>query len=940
MRGASFLCRVSGHLPGFDFLLKTDLDTLICFNTVTDMLDAAQLRFKTSERLYLGHFETCSQIRHNPHERFYDPWYQEDILLRDDALCYPPYMQGLGYVLSRDLVQTIGAMWKSLKVYTNEDMMVGSWLIGHQVNRARLVARQFNPEYYQTTLSECFPLYYNHKVPSYVMRECNYFHSTTGLCWQPKKTSTSLAPATPMGQGALRTAPDRETPPSARQLASVQQLVSVGIKAVTHLRNHISFILHSIHRRYPGIRMIVADDEYIGVGKEEWRRLSEVMDDLNVTYVQLVPRSGLSAGRNALVQACTTKYFVLLDDDVFFTASTRLELMVEALEAQPEVQIVAGAYAQYDSLKAAVTVDDYSLLFEPMAEKGAWRAYEAPPAEPGQCHRVQAAHNFFMARTDTLLRYQWHHKMSIFEHEHFFFQLYLAKQAILSCPHISVFHYRAANLHDHKYMAGSLRFKEHLYARHFCEAFPQVRLLEAPYWAYKCDTYELCPRWEQATGRGRKRSEPLPAPEDAMPCVSMVDPHLLTREAVTMAQPTSWSAAWSGTPSQRVVGSGATPPRPVLVLGEGGAGTGILSQLFSFHSQYLLWKEPKKWRFNSHMPDDLLAATLAALFRCEVSAEQLLMLHESAPQVEPIAHDESEDEPEQGGRRVEQSSADDEADEGKATTDDVKLDKRYSVAGANSSAPRFCGPGIASAVRITRFEAGLPEPLRRLPVHILVLVRHPVAIVTARIQAKKVQGAPSWPECTVATVARCARNLCGSMERMLRSLPAVGDRLKLLRWESFARRKTRVASDLLSWLGAGTNATALAATLREMDTDFKSFNVLPDKAPVSPRSRVVIEEQCSSVMSRLGYKPTAAAALLGRAGLEEHSTKRAAREATRAARASADNISSTSTSSSAAPTSVLLLKHSYDPSFLWCPIRLAATAPIFRFFARVRESAR
>ena len=31
-------------------------------------------------------------------------------------------MQGLGYVLSRDLVQTIGAMWRSLNVYTNEDM--------------------------------------------------------------------------------------------------------------------------------------------------------------------------------------------------------------------------------------------------------------------------------------------------------------------------------------------------------------------------------------------------------------------------------------------------------------------------------------------------------------------------------------------------------------------------------------------------------------------------------------------------------------------------------------------------------------------------------------------------------------------------------------------------------------------------------------------------
>ena len=104
--------------------------------------------------------------------------YMQDILHREDAPCYPPYMQGLGYVLSRDLVQVrspavspappsaasrllppsltfprsdgsprdlvqlLGSIAPSLKVYTNEDMMVGTWLVGHHVNRARLVARQ------------------------------------------------------------------------------------------------------------------------------------------------------------------------------------------------------------------------------------------------------------------------------------------------------------------------------------------------------------------------------------------------------------------------------------------------------------------------------------------------------------------------------------------------------------------------------------------------------------------------------------------------------------------------------------------------------------------------------------------------------------------------------------------------------------------------------
>lgn len=50
----------------------------------------------------------------------------------------------------------------------------------------------------------------------------------------------------------------------------------------------------------------------------------------------------------------------------------------------------------------------------------------------------------------------------------------VAAYAVLSCPHVSIFHYRAPNLHDERYMTNSLRFKEAAYARHFCLAFRQV----------------------------------------------------------------------------------------------------------------------------------------------------------------------------------------------------------------------------------------------------------------------------------------------------------------------------------------------------------------------------------------------------------------------------------------------------------------------------------
>jgi hypothetical protein len=123
------------------------------------------------------------------------------------------------------------------------------------------------------------------------------------------------------------------------------------------------------------------------------------------------------------------RYLVILDDDVFFTSATRLEVLLDTLEAQPQIHVAAGSYTQYDSHKSMAEVNDYSLLFEATTEPGHWRAYQPLPPLAGECHRVHASHNFFMARTDTLRRYPWHPKLSIFEHEHFFFQLYLAEQA-------------------------------------------------------------------------------------------------------------------------------------------------------------------------------------------------------------------------------------------------------------------------------------------------------------------------------------------------------------------------------------------------------------------------------------------------------------------------------------------------------------------------------
>jgi hypothetical protein len=261
----------------------------------------------------------------------------------------------------------------------------------------------------------------------------------------------------------------------------------------------------------------------------------------------------------------------------------------------------------------------------------------------------------------TCARYPWHPKMAIFEHEHFFFQLFLADQKVAVCPHVSVFHYRAPksrrraapepaqpprrrSMHrslgprtssarlcprsrgvyvsgahsmlELNYAADSLRFKEHLFARHFCDAFPRVRSFVAPFWKYDCVRFELCPQW---------------AP---LPCVPMEDAWQLVRDRqremalMARALATSSSAPPSSQAGSEVSESDAKTakellsysPRQVLILGEGGSGAAMLSRLFARSNHYLLWREPHNWRFSAHMPDELLGAMIAGLFRCEVRA--------------------------------------------------------------------------------------------------------------------------------------------------------------------------------------------------------------------------------------------------------------------------------------------------------------------------------
>ena len=90
-------------------------------------------------------------------------------------------------------------------------------------------------------------------------------------------------------------------------------------------------LIASIRRFYPELKILVGDDSFVPSPHH------------NVDYLRLTPDVGVSAGRNALLERIETPYFLLLDDDLEFTAETVIQRLMAPV-AEGMIDLVAGDY--------------------------------------------------------------------------------------------------------------------------------------------------------------------------------------------------------------------------------------------------------------------------------------------------------------------------------------------------------------------------------------------------------------------------------------------------------------------------------------------------------------------------------------------------------------------------------------------------------------------
>ncbi len=199
-------------------------------------------------------------------------------------------------------------------------------------------------------------------------------------------------------------------------------------------------LLASIHHHlgYAGqaIAILVADDS------REPRPSSRNVG-LNVMHYPLPFDVGLSSGRNYLLSMIATDYLLLLDDDFVFTRHTDIPALYNAMQAHPEVDILAGSV-----LNKRRKVN-YNCTFKFTGDT--LYQVQAPYLVHDGLKYYDAVVNFFLAKTESVRKIRWKDELKTSEHTAFFLDCYRAGLICAELPEVSVLHRKMSHAFYNQY---------------------------------------------------------------------------------------------------------------------------------------------------------------------------------------------------------------------------------------------------------------------------------------------------------------------------------------------------------------------------------------------------------------------------------------------------------------------------------------------------------
>uniref|UniRef100_A0A8C6WSU6 Glycosyltransferase 2-like domain-containing protein n=1 Tax=Neogobius melanostomus TaxID=47308 RepID=A0A8C6WSU6_9GOBI len=212
---------------------------------------------------------------------------------------------------------------------------------------------------------------------------------------------------------------------------NINSQVTITIK--TFLRyNNLKVLVSSIRSFYPKMTVIIADDSFE----------PEKITGENIQQYFMPPAQGWFAGRNLAVSQVTTKYFLSVNDDFVFTEDTKIETFLEVMEAHPELDVVGGSVQRNHNYFSLVYDEGEETEGGCLYRKSKGR-FNALPGYP-QCFLVNGVINFFLARTDAILKSRFDPLLQRVAHSEWFMDG-LGSMMVASCGYVSIGHQRKKN---------------------------------------------------------------------------------------------------------------------------------------------------------------------------------------------------------------------------------------------------------------------------------------------------------------------------------------------------------------------------------------------------------------------------------------------------------------------------------------------------------------
>lgn len=227
---------------------------------------------------------------------------------------------------------------------------------------------------------------------------------------------------------------DRATPHRVRadERAEVAERVTMAVKTFER-PSIIDRFVRSARRVFDG-RIVVADDS-----QTPWTSADPGVDVLPLPF-----NSGVSVGRNAAVDAVTTEFVFVADDDLVFTAASNLGHAVRYLDAHPEVDIIGFVRIELPRWYF-LSHGTLGLLAAPR------RPARRPLGEDIDGARVAfKIEQAYLARTPAIQRIRWDEQLRMVDHADFFTRAY-GELLIVLDERVRVYHARTP--HDPHYVA-------------------------------------------------------------------------------------------------------------------------------------------------------------------------------------------------------------------------------------------------------------------------------------------------------------------------------------------------------------------------------------------------------------------------------------------------------------------------------------------------------